>query len=90
MTHKELIKHLAEQENTTQAAVDSLLKKLADTVAAELHTQGEIALHGIGTLSVVETAARPGRNPQTGEAIEIPAGKRIKLKACKALKDAVA
>jgi DNA-binding protein HU-beta len=89
MNHKELIKRLAEQENITQAAVDSLLKKLADTVAAELHNQGEIVLHGIGTLTVVDTAARQGRNPQTGEAIEIPAGKRIKLKACKALKDAV-
>lgn len=55
-----------------------------------LPISGKITLHDIGTLAILDTAVRKGRNPQTGDEIDIPAGKRIKLKAAKALKDAVA
>jgi DNA-binding protein HU-beta len=90
MNHKDLVNHLADGAAVTKVGADVILKKLAEVIAAELVSQGQITLHGIGTISVADTAARKGRNPATGEEIDIPAGKRIKLKAAKALKDAVA
>lgn len=89
MTHKDLINALSAHTGESKAQSENFLKGLAGIVAAQLVEQGQITLHGIGTLHVVDTAARTGRNPQTGAAIDIPAGKRIKLKAAKALKDAV-
>ena len=47
-------------------------------------------LHGIGKLKPLQKAARTGRNPATGEEIEIPAKTAVKFAAAKALKDAVA
>lgn len=90
MTHKDLINALSAHTGETKAKTESFLKGLADIVGAQLVEQGQITLHNIGTLSVLDTAARTGRSIQTGEPIAIPAGKRIKLKAAKALKDAVA
>lgn len=90
MKHQDLVNQLADGTTVSKAGMDCILKKLASIVAAELVSQGQITLLGIGTISVADTAARKGRNPATGEAIDIPAGKRIKLKAAKALKDAVA
>lgn len=90
MTTKDIINTIVSNAGVSKKQAQDILHGLADIVAAELVVQGAITLHGIGTITVVDTPARPGRNPQTGEAIEIPAGKRIKLKAAKALKDAVA
>lgn len=90
MTHKDLIKSLAAQTGETKAQTENFLKGLAVIVAEQLVEQGQITLHNIGTLHVLDTAARTGLNPQTGEAIDIPAGKRIKLKAAKALKEGLA
>lgn len=89
MNHKELIGHLAANAKISRPLVEGILKDLADIIAAQLVSQGSINLHNIGTISVTDTAARKGRNPATGEEIDIPAGKRIKLKAAKVLKDAV-
>lgn len=89
MNHKDLINALSAHTGESKAKTENFLKGLADIVGDQLAEQGQITLHNIGTLRVVESAARTGRNPQTGEAIEIPAGKRIKLKAAKVLKEAV-
>lgn len=89
MNHKDLISAIAARLDESKPIVDGVLRELTYLVGRELAEHGQISLHGIGTLSVVDTAARKGRNPQTGEEIDIPAGKRIKLKAAKALKDAV-
>lgn len=90
MTTQDIINTIVGNTGITKKQAQDILHGLADIVAAELAAEGSITLHGIGTISIVETAARKGRNPQTGEEIQIPAGKRIKLKAAKALKDAVA
>lgn len=50
---------------------------------------GRAQLRGLGVLTVVDTAARVGRNPATGEPIDIPAGKKVKFKASAALKAAI-
>jgi len=90
MNHKELIEQLSTDIATNKATIERVLKGLADVAGNQLKTNGSFVLHGIGSIVTVDAAAREGRNPATGEVIHIPAKKRIKLKACKALKDAVA
>lgn len=65
--------------------VDGLLKTIQDEVVAG----GKVQLVGFGTFEAVERAARTGRNPLTGQALEIAASKTPKFKAGKAFKDAV-
>ncbi len=67
-------------------AVDAVLEAISDS----LGSGNEIRLVGFGTFSVANRAATRGRNPRTGELIQIPATKLPKFKAGKALKDAVA
>ena len=66
-------------------AVDSML----DSIAGALKSGNEVRLVGFGTFSVSHRQASEGRNPRTGERIQIPASKQPKFKAGKALKDAV-
>ncbi len=67
------------------SAVDAVL----DAITASLAGGDEVRLVGFGTFSVSHRAASTGRNPRTGEAIQIAASKQPKFKAGKALKDAV-
>lgn len=67
------------------AALDSL----CEVAAAELLGGGEVPLPGIGKLKAKTTAARKGRNPRTGESLDIPAGKKVLFVACKELKEAL-
>ena len=66
-------------------AVDSIL----DSIASALKSGDEVRLTGFGTFSVTHRKASEGRNPRTGEVIQIPASKQPKFKAGKGLKDAV-
>lgn len=66
-------------------AVDGVFQAITDA----LKGGDEVRLVGFGTFSVAERAASEGRNPRTGEKIEIPASKQPKFKAGKGLKDAV-
>jgi len=66
-------------------AVDGVFSAISDT----LKDGGEVRLVGFGTFSVAQRAATTGRNPRTGESIQIPASKQPKFKAGKGLKDAV-
>ncbi len=66
-------------------AVDGML----DSIAGALKNGGEVRLVGFGTFSVAHRKASEGRNPRTGERIQIPASNQPKFKAGKALKEAV-
>lgn len=91
MNHKQLIDALFNTSTgASKASIDRTLHDLSAVIVRELQTNGSFTLNGIGTLAVVDSAAREGRNPLTGEKLHIPAKKRVKLKACKALKSAVA
>ena len=68
---------------------EGAVKAFTDTVAEQLKAGEKIQLVGFGTFEVAERAARTGKNPQTGEAIKIPASKAPKFKAGKALKDSL-
>lgn len=93
MNQAELIDAIAgtaPNNNTSKTNVKAVLEALAEVTKAELLHGGEVTLPGIGKLSVNTRAARKGRNPATGDEIDIPAKNVPKFSAAKVLKDAVA
>ncbi len=89
MNKTELVAAISEQTELTKKDSEKALKALIDVVTEELKKGEKVQLVGFGTFEVSERAARTGKNPQTGKAIDIPACKAPKFKAGKALKDAV-
>ena len=87
ITKDQLIADLAEATDLQKSDVRALLAQLGDIVAEALENDGEISLPGIGKLKVSERPARTGRNPSTGQAIEIAAKKVVKLVPAKSLTD---
>jgi len=89
LNKNELIASVAEAAGLSKAdatkAVDAVFASITDT----LSRGGEVRLVGFGTFSVAHRAASTGRNPRTGEPIQIAASKQPKFKAGKQLKDAV-
>lgn len=90
MTKAELIKHLAEQAEVTHKQAEAVLAALTQTIQSTLAAGDELSLTDIGKFSVIQKAARQGKNPATGEAIQIPAKRAPKFSAAKRLKDLVA
>ena len=89
MNKTELVAAMAEQTNLSKKDAEAALKAFIDVVSEELKKGEKVQLVGFGTFEVSERAAREGRNPQTGETMEIKASKTPKFKAGKALKDLV-
>ena len=89
MNKTELVAAIAEKTELSKKDSEKVLKAFIDVVGEELKKGEKIQLVGFGTFEVAERAARTGKNPQTGAAIEIPASKAPKFKAGKALKDMV-
>lgn len=86
MHQKDFISALAQVQDTTQTAARHALDSVCATLSAALEAGHDVTLPGIGTFKIVERAARNGRNPQTGEAMVIPAKKAVSFKPAKALK----
>lgn len=89
MNKIELIAEISEKAGLSKKDAEAALKAFIDSVSEELKKGGKVQLVGFGTFEVAERAARQGRNPRTGETIEITAAKTPKFKAGKALKDLV-
>ena len=87
MNKTELVAAMAEQTNLSKKDAEAALKAFIDVVSEELKKGEKVQLVGFGTFEVSERAAREGRNPQTGETMEIKASKTPKFKAGKSLKD---
>jgi len=87
MNQSELILKTAQVSGVSKKDVEAVLKTAGDVVGAALVEDGEAILPGLGKLVTGQRAARTGRNPKTGEPVEIPASKTVKFKAAKALKD---
>ena len=87
MNKTELVAAMAEQTNLSKKDAEAALKAFIDVEDEELKKGEKVQLVGFGTFEVSERAAREGRNPQTGETMEIKASKTPKFKAGKALKD---
>ncbi|MAC45933.1 MULTISPECIES: HU family DNA-binding protein [Oceanospirillum] len=89
MNKSELIDAIAASADIPKAAAGRALDAMIETVSESLQKGDSVVLVGFGTFSVKERAARTGRNPQTGQPIEIKAAKVPTFKPGKALKDAV-
>ena len=89
MNKTELVTAIAEQAELSKKDSEKALKAFIDVVTDELKKGEKIQLVGFGTFEVIERAAREGRNPLTGDKMQIKASKAPKFKAGKALKDAV-
>ncbi len=89
MNKSELIDAIAAGADISKAAAGRALDSMIDSVTGALKDGDTVNLIGFGTFMVRERAARTGRNPRTGETINIAASKNPSFKAGKALKDAV-
>ena len=89
MNKTELVAAMAKETNLSKKDIEAVLKSFTDVVASELKKGGKIQLVGFGTFEVRNREARTGKNPRTGEAIQIAASKVPAFKAGKALKDVV-
>ncbi|MDA0679494.1 MAG: HU family DNA-binding protein [Proteobacteria bacterium] len=89
MNKGELIEAVAASAGLSKADATKAVDGVLDSVTRTLAGGGGVSLVGFGTFSVKARAARMGRNPRTGEAIQIKASKVPGFKAGKALKDAV-
>jgi len=85
----ELIEAIAASADIPKAAAGRALDAMVESITDALKKGDQVALVGFGTFAVKERAARTGRNPRTGDPIEIAAAKIPNFKAGKALKDAV-
>jgi len=83
VNREELIETIAQETGETKAASERFLTSFLNTVQTRVAAGDRVALLGFGTFEVSNTAARTGRNPATGDAIEIPAKRRPKFKAGK-------
>ncbi|HEY2766961.1 MAG TPA: HU family DNA-binding protein [Solirubrobacteraceae bacterium] len=86
MTKNDLADKVAERTGMAASDARQALEAAIDAVADELAAGGEVALAGFGKFSVSHRAARQGRNPATGETINIAASKAAKFSAASALK----
>lgn len=89
MNKTELVVAMAEKAEISKKDAEKALTAFTNVVTDTLVDGDKVQLVGFGIFEVAERAARTGRNPQTGESIEIGASKSPKFKAGKALKDAV-
>ena len=89
MTKPELIAKIAEKTNLSKKQVAAALNALTGTITETLKAEGKLAIPSLGTFEIKERAARTGRNPQTGEKVEISAKKIPAFKPAKTLKEAV-
>jgi len=87
MKKAEFVAKIAEGAGLTKSQAEKALNSFITTTVAALKAGDKIALLGFGTFSAVTRAARTGRNPQTGKAIQIAARTNGKFTPGKALKD---
>jgi len=89
MNKSELVDAVAAKTDLTKADTERALKGFMEAITETLKGGDPVTLIGFGTFLVRERKARTGRNPRTGEAIQIKAANNPAFKAGKALKDAV-
>ncbi len=89
MTKSQLLSALAEATTLSKKDVANLLEKMVELAYREVKNNGEFVVPGVGKLVKVKRKARLGRNPATGEQIQIPAKTVVKFRVAKAAKEAV-
>ena len=90
MTHADLVDAIASQAGLSLTKAMQAVEVALSVTSDALKRGEDVKLQNFGTFQVVDRAARPGRNPATGEEIHIPASKAVKFKPSKSLKESVA
>lgn len=89
MNKQELIAQVAESAGMSKNDAGNAVQAMLDAIGDSLKAGDEVKIAGFGNFSVASRAATTGRNPRTGDPVQIPASKSPKFKAGKALKDMV-
>ena len=89
MNKNDLIAAVAEKSGLSKADSGKAVDGVFDAISGTLKSKGEVRIVGFGTFSTAERKATTGRNPRTGEALQIAASTQPKFKAGKGLKEAV-
>ena len=89
MTKAQLVAKLAEAGEVSKKQADGILGTFIDTVIKTVKKGESVKVTGLGIFRLRKMKARMGRNPQTGEAIKIPARKKVGFSVAKSFKDAV-
>jgi DNA-binding protein HU-beta len=89
MTKTQIVAHLAEKVGIPKKTVAAVLVELVTVATKEAKSSGQFVVPGLGKAVKANRKARMGRNPQTGEAIKIPAKMVVKFRLAKAFKEAV-
>jgi len=87
MNKTTLIAQIAEKSGLTRKQAEAALNALTDTITETLKAGDKVQMMGFGSFEIKERAARIGRNPATGETIEIPASKTPVFKVGKSFRD---
>ncbi|WP_216598394.1 HU family DNA-binding protein [Phaeobacter sp. 11ANDIMAR09] len=87
LTKAELIRAVAEETGQSQDAIEKTLAALTNKIIQTVKNGNDVTLSGFGTFKRKENSARKGRNPATGEAIDIAASSSLSFKQAQAVKD---
>jgi DNA-binding protein HU-beta len=85
----DLIADIADKTGEPKQKVAEIVDAVFDTIAGALQKETEVRIPNFGVFLVAQTAPRKARNPQTGEEVKVPAGRRARFRPGKALKDAL-
>jgi DNA-binding protein HU-beta len=89
ITKNQVVTHFAEKFELSKKAASSIIDEMAMLAIAETKKAGAFTFPGIGKLVLVKRKARKGRNPATGEEINIPAKTVVRMRIAKACKEAI-
>ncbi len=89
MNKTEFISNIAEKSGLSKKDSEKMTKAFIDTVSEALKNRDKVQIIGFGTFETSERAARTGRNPKTGESVEVPASFVPKFKFSKSFKDII-
>jgi DNA-binding protein HU-beta len=89
MNKAELIEQVAVGAHLTKADAGRAMDIAIESIKGTLKKGEDVRIHGLGTFKVKERAARKGRNPKTGEEVDIPASRKVSFSAAKELKEAL-
>lgn len=89
LTKTDLVKHLSQELSVTQDNAGKMIQATFNWIQDSLVLDEDISFLGFGSFVVQKTAAREGRNPRSGDVIQIPEGKRVVFRSGKLLKEAL-
>jgi DNA-binding protein HU-beta len=89
LTLADIADFIAEKHGTTKALAKVIVDDVRDRMVVAVVDNRRVAIFGLGSFEARPTKAKAGRNPKTGEPLNIPAGRRVAFKPSSALKDAL-